>query len=354
MAPKILVAMSGGVDSSVSAYLLKEKGFDVIGATMQIWPSKKDFGGCCGLSAINDAKEVAQKIGIPHYVLNFRELFLDFVIKDFTQEYKNGRTPNPCVRCNEFIKFKFLLKKAEELGAHFLATGHYAEIENENGKYFLLKGKDPKKDQSYFLYRMDQSALQKTVFPVGSTTKKEVREIASKLGLSIAEKKDSQEICFIENNNYGEFLKEFIPNSLKPGNIVDKNGSVMGKHDGVAFYTIGQRKGIGAHKGVPKYVIEIDPEKNLIVIGDEEDIYGRELTAKDLSFTSGEKPYEMEITAKIRYNSEESRAKLIPLTDDRARVVFAEPQRAITPGQSVVFYSGNKVLGGGIIDRGGL
>ncbi len=359
MRKKIVAAMSGGVDSSVAAALLKDQGYNVIGITMQIWPS----GKCCSLEAVSDAKKVSDLLGIPHYTLNFRDAFKKEVIDNFIEEYKNGRTPNPCIRCNQFIKFDLLLNKAKELGAEYVATGHYARIlpltpfspsPLLRGKgigdrgFRLLKGKDPKKDQAYVLYTLDQNALAHTLFPLGEMTKEEVRKKARELGLPVAEKKESQEICFVEDDNYGRFLKENCPEAVKPGEIMDLKGKVVGQHEGIAFYTIGQRKGVGAHRGEPKYVIRIDRGKNTIIIGDEQDNYGKELMAYNVSYISGQAPEkDLEVTAKIRYNSKEVNAVLCPAPV--TRVIFKELQRAITPGQSVIFYQGEEVLGGGLI-----
>jgi len=356
---KVVVAMSGGVDSSVAAALLKEQGYDVIGITMQVWPSKKSFGGCCSLEAVTDAKKVADKLDIPHYVLNFRDVFQKDVINNFVEEYKQGRTPNPCIRCNQFIKFDHLHKKALELGAGYVATGHYAriinyELRNQNDEiihnYQLLKGKDQKKDQAYVLYMMNQENLGQTIFPLGDLTKDEVRRMAKDFNLPVAEKEESQEICFVEDDDYSRFIKENCPDAIKPGRILDKKGNVVGQHDGIAFYTLGQRKGIGSHKGDPKYVIGIDRGKNAIVIGDQEDTFGKELVAEQVSYVSGQAPKEpLEIKARIRYNSPEEEARLEAEVQAKARVIFKKPQRAITPGQSVVFYKGDEVIGGGII-----
>jgi tRNA-specific 2-thiouridylase len=343
---KVVVAMSGGVDSSVAAALLKEQGYDVIGITMQVWPSKKSFGGCCSLEAVSDAKKVADKLSIPHYVLNFRDVFQKDVIDNFVEEYKQGRTPNPCIRCNQFIKFDHLHRKARELGAEFVATGHYARI--ENGK--LLKGKDKKKDQAYVLYMMNQKSLGETLFPLGDLTKQEVRKLAKRYDLPVAEKEESQEICFVEDDDYSRFIKENCPDAVKPGRILDKMGNIVGQHDGIAFYTLGQRKGIGSHKGNPKYVVGIDRVRNVIIIGDQDDTLGKELKADQVMYVSGTTPDKpLKIKAKIRYNSREEAAVLEPTSDSKAKVVFEKSQRSITPGQSVVFYKGDEVIGGGII-----
>lgn len=361
---KVLVAMSGGVDSSVAAALLKEQGHEIIGVTMQIWPAKKSYGGCCSLDAVEDAKKVADRLSIPHYTLNFRDVFKDRVINNFVEEYRNGRTPNPCIRCNQFIKFDHLAKKARELGCEFVATGHYARIQpltpfspsplvrgkgiGDGGNYRLLKGKDLRKDQAYVLYMMTQESLKHTLYPLGELTKEEVRKIAKDLKLPVHDKEESQEICFVEDDDYGRFLKEVYPEAVQPGPIVDKNGKKVGQHEGIAFYTLGQRKGIGSHRGMPKYVIKIDRENNTIVIGNDIDTLGTELMADQVSYISGKAPDKpLNVMAKIRYNSPEEEAVLYP--GDRAKVIFKEPQRSITPGQSVVFYQGDEVIGGGII-----
>jgi len=365
MKHKVLVAMSGGVDSSVAAALLKEEGHEVIGVTMQIWPAINDFGGCCSLSSFEDAKKVADILGIRHYTLNFRDEFEEKVINNFIEEYQAGRTPNPCIRCNQFIKFQHLLQKADELGCSHIATGHYARIKpptslspspllrgkgsGDRGIYQLLKGKDKNKDQSYVLYVLTQKSLSRTIFPVGNLTKSEVRKIAKKLKLPVADKGESQEICFIEDDDYGRFLKEKSPGSIKPGPILDTQGNVLGKHEGIIFYTIGQRKGIGAHTE-RRYVIKIDKDKNAVIVGTREETLMKELTAKDANFISGTvPPPNIAVMAKIRYNTPASKATLIP-SGNKIKVKFDKPQMAITPGQSVVFYQSELVIGGGIIE----
>ncbi len=366
---KVVAAMSGGVDSSVAAALLKDQGYEVIGITMQIWPASaqaasagKPFSGCCGTEAAIDAKKVADRLGIPHYTLNFRDVFKDKVIADFIGEYKNGRTPNPCIRCNQFIKFDHLARKAKELGAEFVATGHYARIEsrkskveNRNNEFKLLKGIDKRKDQAYVLYMMDQNSLAHTLYPLGQLTKDKVRKIAKDLELPVHDKEESQEICFVEDDDYGRFLKQTYPEAVRPGPIVDQAGKVVGQHEGIAFYTLGQRKGLGHHKGRPKYVIRLDRENNTVVIGDRKDTLGKELIAEQVSYVSGVAPAgPLAVKAKIRYNSPEAEAILRDMGDGegrgrKAKVEFAEAQNAITPGQSVVFYKGDEVIGGGII-----
>lgn len=345
--------MSGGVDSSVAAAILKQKGYDVIGITMDIWPAKADnFGGCCSATAVDDAKSVCDRIGIPHYVLNFRDEFKEAVIDNFVGEYQKGRTPNPCVRCNQRIKFDKLLRKADELGADFIATGHYAVIEKDRKGYKLKRSKDLKKDQSYFLYVMDQHVLKQTLFPVGDITKTKTREIARKLGLKVADKKDSQDICFIDNNDYGKFLAEISPDTMRPGNIIDMEGNRVGMHRGIAFYTVGQRKGMGLPFGKPFYVIRIEKDTNTVIVGEEKDTFGKELYADNIVWTSGRKPTtEFSAEVKVRYSSETTPAVVYPENDGRVLVKFKRPVRSITPGQSAVLYKGNVVVGGGIIEN---
>ncbi|SHE89679.1 tRNA 2-thiouridine(34) synthase MnmA [Clostridium fallax] len=355
MKKKVVIGMSGGVDSSVAAYLLKEQGYEVIGVTMQIWQEDKEVeereGGCCSLSAVEDARRVANKLGIPFYVLNFRKSFKEKVIDYFVDEYLNGRTPNPCIACNKYLKFDELLTKAKAIGADYVATGHYAKIKEENGRYLLERADDDRKDQTYALYNLTQYQLAHTLMPCGEYTKDKIREIAKEIGLAVHNKKDSEEICFIPDNNHGKYILNCEPKKVKVGNFVDKEGNILGKHKGIVYYTIGQRKGLGLALGRPVFVIDINPITNEVVIGSEEEIFKTDLKAKDVNFISIEKlEKDMEVEAKIRYSAKPAKAIISPLPDGKVKVSFKEKQRAITKGQSVVFYNGNIVVGGGVIE----
>lgn len=353
----VVVAMSGGVDSSVAAALLQRDGYEVIGITMcfGLQDIDKRRPSCCGLKGIEDAQRVAHKLGIKHYVLNMNHILQEKVIKNFFAEYLSGRTPNPCVRCNQYLKFEELLKKAKNLGAGYLATGHYARI--EKGKRCILKkAKDRFKDQSYFLYRLTQQQMPFILMPLGNMFKEEVRELASDLGLPVANKPGSQEICFIPTDNYRLFLKDRLAQfsktkiGLKPGPILGLNGDVLGEHKGIAFYTIGQREGLGIAMGYPIHIVNISPKENTITVGRKEDAFSIGLIAGDLSFTDKPVKSAVELNVKIRYNHKDTRSEFIPLPAGKIKVIFKKKQFAVTPGQSVVFYERDKVIGGGIIE----
>jgi tRNA-specific 2-thiouridylase len=359
---KVVVAMSGGVDSSVAAALLKEQGHEVIGITMQLQPSDRlaekigRSGDHYSLDAVADAEKVAQRLGIPHHVVDFRDVFARDVIADFCREYSLGRTPNPCIRCNRYIKFGALLKRAQELGAEMIATGHYARIEKDtsSGRYLLKKGNDHRKDQTYVLCMLTQEQLGHSLFPVGNLTKQEVRHAAEKLGLPFSDKAESQEICFIPDNEYARFLAKYTAAATRPGTIIDRRGNVLGEHRGIIHYTIGQRKGLGIASREPLYVTAIDPEKNTITIGGKSEVYATGLIASNLNWISIEEPDgPMNVKARIRYRHREADATVTPMGTNEVVVKFREPQMAITPGQAVVFYDGEIVVGGGTIARVG-
>ncbi len=351
MKRRVIVAMSGGVDSSVTAALLKNQGYEVIGITMcfNLSDSKTKRPTCCGLEAIEDARRVSHLLGIRHYVLNFSDILERKIIKPFCLEYLKGRTPNPCIGCNQYIKFDALLKKAKSLDADFLATGHYARIVKTKSGFQLKKGKDRIKDQSYFLYRLNQKQLKNLLFPLGNYTKIEVRKLAKKFHLPVAEKLGSQEICFIVDNDYRSFLARRFKNKIKAGKILDKKGNVLGNHQGICFYTVGQRQGLGIAKGVRLYVIKIDKRKNQIVLGKREDTYTEEFLVKKPHFILEPIKNKVVMNVKIRYNHKETKAKVLPFRGG-LKIIFQKPQPAVTPGQSAVFYDRDLVSGGGIID----
>lgn len=352
-AEKVIVAMSGGVDSSVAALLLKQRGYQVIGVTMQIWPQPEDKAkACCSLDAVNDARRVAWHLGFPHFVMNFRDEFEEKVIKYFCLEYIKGRTPNPCIACNRYIKFESLLRKARGIGAEFIATGHYARVlwDDKEVNFQLLTGVDPTKDQSYALYSMTQEQLAHTIFPLGNLRKEEVRAIAREAGLPVSDKPDSQEICFVSDDNYAGFVEEYLEVKPEQGEIKSISGKPLGKHQGIHRYTIGQRKGLGLALGYPVYVTKVDPKEQTVWVGEDKDLFSEGLTASDFNYISGV-PFEgaVKVQVKIRYNSPRVEAVAEPWGDG-IKVTFLEPQRAVAPGQAVVLYDGERVLGGGIID----
>ncbi len=353
---KVVVGLSGGVDSSVAALLLKQQGYEVIGVTMQIWQEEtrefqEENGGCCGLSAVDDARRVAQVLDIPYYVMNFRKEFQENVIDYFTREYLEGRTPNPCIACNRYVKWESLLKRSLDIGADYIATGHYARVEQlPNGRYAIRNSVTARKDQTYALYNLTQEQLSRTLMPVGDYTKDEIRCMAEEAGLPVAHKKDSQEICFVPDNDYAGFIEEHTGKHIEKGNYVQKDGTVIGQHEGIIHYTIGQRKGLNLAMGRPVFVTEIRPESNEVVIGENEDLFVHSLLCDRVNFMAIEKLEDgMNLMAKIRYNHAGAPCTLEDAGNGKVKVTFTEPQRAITPGQAVVFYQGEYVAGGGII-----
>lgn len=353
---KVVVGMSGGVDSSVAAYLLKEQGYDVIGVTMQIWQDEEQVmqeenGGCCGLSAVDDARRVAAALEIPYYVMNFKKEFKEHVIDYFVEEYQNGRTPNPCITCNRYVKWESLLQRSLSIGAEYIATGHYARVvQLENGRYTLRRSATLAKDQTYALYNLTQDQLKRTLMPVGEYTKEEVRSIAEKINLRIASKPDSQDICFVPDGDYASYIEEEAGVKVPEGNFVLTDGTVLGRHKGITHYTVGQRKGLGLALGYPAFVLEIRPETNEVVIGTKEESMTTQLVARNLNFMSIEDLTEpLHVFTKIRYNHRGAWCTIEKTGEDEILCTFDEPQRAVTPGQAVVFYDGEYVLGGGTI-----
>jgi tRNA-specific 2-thiouridylase len=353
---KVVVGMSGGVDSSVAAYLLKEQGYDVIGVTMQIWQEEdictvEENGGCCGLSAVEDARRVAAALDIPYYVMNFREEFKKNVIDYFADSYVNGQTPNPCIACNRYVKWEALLKRSISIGADYIATGHYARVEQlPNGRYALRRSATAAKDQTYALYNLTQEQLKRTLMPVGEYTKEEVRQIAEKIGLLVADKPDSQDICFVPDGDYASFIETHTGKKVSEGNFVLSDGTVIGQHKGIIHYTVGQRKGLGLALGFPAFVLEIRPETNEVVIGTYEESLTTVVRANKLNFMAVEdiqRP--VRVFAKIRYNHKGAWCTVERTGEDEVTCRFEEPQRAVTPGQALVFYDGEYVLGGGTI-----
>lgn len=357
MSRKVVVGMSGGVDSSVAAWLLKEEGYDVIGVTMQIWQDEdtevqEAEGGCCGLSAVEDARRAAMDLGIPYYVMNFKKEFKDNVMDYFVDEYVEGRTPNPCIACNRYVKWESLLRRSMAIGADYIATGHYARIEQlPGGRYALRTSVTAQKDQTYALYNLTQDQLAHTRMPVGSYCKEEIRTMARKLGLLVARKPDSQEICFIPDHDHAHFIEEYTGRQMPEGDFVDLQGNVLGRHRGISRYTIGQRKGLELSMGHPVFVVEIRPRTNEVVIGEEKDVFSDVLTCNKLNWMAvdGLHGKEWEMTAKIRYSHKGAPCRIRELGPDLVECRFLEPVRAVTPGQAVVFYQGDYVAGGGTI-----
>lgn len=356
MPKKVMIGMSGGVDSSVAALLLKKQGYEVVGVTMKLrkdkYMSESNAYGCCSLDDIEDARRVCYKLGIDHLVLNFTDLFQKKVIDYFVSEYESARTPNPCIACNRYLKFDAFLNKAKQLNFDYIATGHYSIIEyNTDVNRWLLRKSKSSKDQSYVLYNMTQDQLAHTLMPLANFEKSYVRELAKENNLPVALKPDSQEICFVENNDYAAFIEEYTGKKSKKGNFIDEHGNILGQHNGIMKYTIGQRKGIGLSLGEPMYVTQINPVDNTITLGKEGSQYSSSFEAADLNFIAFDKlKTDIKADVKIRYNANPSSARIIPISENRVKIEFDKPQRSITKGQACVFYDGDVVLGGGTID----
>jgi len=352
---KALIAMSGGVDSSLAAKLTKDAGYECIGCTMKLYDND-DIGisrsnTCCSLDDVADARRVADKLDMPYYVLDFKDGFREEVIDRFVKAYESGKTPNPCIACNRYMKFDRLFERAKELGCDYVVTGHYVRIEYDGDKYLLKKAVDESKDQSYVLYSMTQHQLEHTMFPLGKLKKTEVRQIAEDNNFINAAKPDSQDICFVPDGDYASFLERHTGKVYEPGDFVDCSGNVLGKHNGIVRYTVGQRKGLGIAFGKPMYVKALDTVNNAVVLAEDDELFEKELIASDFNWISGEAPTGViQCKAKIRYRQKEQPAKAYVLPDGRVKIEFENPQRAITAGQSAVLYDEDTVLGGGIIE----
>ena len=355
---KVVVGMSGGVDSSVAAWLLKNQGYDVIGVTMQIWQDEEEaameeHGGCCGLSAVDDARRVAAALEIPYYVMNFKKEFKENVIDYFIDDYLHGRTPNPCIACNRYVKWESLLKRSLDIGAEYIATGHYARVEKlPNGRYAIRNSATVAKDQTYALYNLTQEQLSRTLMPVGEYTKDQIRAMADEIGLLVAHKPDSQDICFVPDHDYASFITQETGKESMPGNFVDEEGNVMGQHRGLIHYTIGQRKGLGISSTTPIFVRELRPETNEVVLCKSESLFSHDCHVDNINYMAEEKLTEpVRAIGKIRYSHAGAPCTLYPQPDGTLLAQFDEPQRAMTPGQAAVFYQDDHVLCGGTIEK---
>ena len=354
---RVVVAMSGGVDSSVAAALLHEQGYDVIGVTMKLWDGPESAEShhktCCTLDDVSDARRVAEQLGIPFYVANFKTQFAARVMDYFADAYRHGYTPNPCVQCNRYLKFTHLLQRARQLGARWVATGHYASVDlGEDGRYYLRRGLDANKDQSYFLFDLTQEQLRQTLLPLGPYAKEEVRAMAARWRLNVATKAESQEICFIPDGNYRTFLRtRLTADDARPGPMVNAAGDVVGEHQGLPFYTVGQRRGLGVAAGQPLYVTQVQPELNVLVVGPRQEAMAATCVVERLNWLRPPPTRSIRTTAQIRYRHPPVAATVEPLGESRARLVLQEPQFAVTPGQAAVFYDGDTVIGGGWIGR---